>query len=377
MKKSLGSLLLLGLSFAVLAKPTNPLCEGVEGAGFTIGDGSVVNPYLVCNELQLQQLAEDPVFLSNSFKLGADLSFEDMIFKSIGSKTTPFTGTFDGDGYTLSSITLALQDNDASREYVAPFSKVSHAKIENLTIDGVTLSEFGLEIIGGMVGEAESSILRNLRVKGLDLKAPNRSGGLVGLTTGSIVMNCSTEGVMTQNFGTDASGGLIGRANDTDISFSSSKVNMLQSSESAYGVSGLGGLIGMAFNSRIRNVYALGDIDYSSAIEIDGALPDQIGGLIGVMANSLLEYAYYAGKIAVVGNNVGGVVGTTVTYFKSTPGAPSTVFWDIQLSNLDFSAVGEGVETEAMVSNAFWESHGFDTNIWSLTEGTYPSLFGE
>jgi len=377
MKKSLGSLLLLSLSLAVFAKSSNPLCEGVETAGFNIGDGSVVNPYLVCNQLQLEQLAEDPLLLSNSFKLGADLSFEDMIFKSIGSKTTPFTGTFDGDGYTLSSITLTLQDTDESRKYVAPFAKVSQAKIENLTIDGLTLSEFGLEVIGGMVGEAENSILRNLRVKGLDLKAPNRSGGLVGQTTGSIVMNCSTEGVMTQNFGTDASGGLIGRADDTDVSFSSSKVSMLQSSESAYGVSGLGGLIGIAVNSRIRNVYASGDLDYSSAIEIDDVLPVQIGGLIGAMGNCLLEYAYYAGKILVVGNDVGGVVGTTGALFKSTPGAPSTVFWDIQLSNLDFSAVGEGIETESMKSNAFWESRGFDTNIWSLTEGTYPSLFGE
>lgn len=355
--------LLTSLSFSVLAKAPHVLCLDAPPLDFVRGDGSKSNPYLVCTALQLTRLVTELPLLEKSYRLGTDINFENFPFPIIGTPTTPFTGTFDGNGYTLSSISLDISRSD----YIAPFAYVNNGKIENLFINGIT-SKVGSRVVGGVVGRAENTSIVNVHVTGLNMPAPDQSGGLVGELVNGFVFNCSTEGTLINRFGTDGSGGLVGSAINSDISSCSSKVDMTAEAAITNGASAIGGLVGSLINSRVKDVYAVGDINYSN---VNATGSQGLGGLVGAMRDSLLERAYYAGKIvAVNAQNVGGAVGAAVNSFTEN------LFWDRQVSGVAVSAVGEGKKTSALKKKTFWVSRDFDQHLWKIVGGKYPTLFG-
>ena len=246
---------------------------------------------------------------------------------------------------------------------------VKNGKIENLTINGLTIAVRGGANVGGVVGNADNSTLINLHIDGLNMIGPESSGGLVGNLTNSLLFNASVQGTISQTFGTDGGGGLIGNAINADISDCSSNVTLLMLDNTAYGVSAIGGLIGGLINSRVSNVYARGNIDYSHSTQNNPLqLPHFIGGLIGLMENSLMSNAYYAGKIIVDGTQMGGAVGVAANSFVDT------VFWDTQLSGIATSALGVGEVTSTLQQESFWIAQGFDQHYWVLVYGEYPNL---
>ncbi len=367
MLKKIPALFLVLCSFSAIAKPVNPLCEEAQGASFGSGDGSKLNPYLICNHAQFGLISQDNTLLSKSFKLGSDLSFMDKVFPVIGSPETPFQGNFDGDGYTLSEITLSAD----IRVYNAPFRNIQNAQIENLTIDDIHSSGTAIAHMAGLVGKAENSILHHINVHHIRLYSRNESGGVVGELINSSLSYTSADGLLEQDFGTDASGGLIGWAVYSDVFASASHVNlsMLYPGPGG-GVSGVSSLIGQADYSRIRNIYADGNIDYSSALLLEAR---GIGGLIGIMHNSLLANGYYAGNISVPsGTEIGGAVGAD----NSITNYSNAIYWDKQVSGIDQSVIGVGKSTETLKRKTFWVNRGFDSNIWSIKINQYPSLFG-
>ncbi len=372
MKKSNQILALCCISFSLFAKAPQPDCAGVNGPTFTLGDGSAEAPYLICNHKQLKRIANKTELLNQHFKLGTNLNFANRIYTPIGSVTNPFEGTFDGDGYVFSSITLPTP---LETGYTAPFPVIKNATIKNLTIKSMILPlPGGGSVAGGMIGEADNSTLSNLKVKNLNMGAPDRSGGLVGKLMNSTLQNSSAEGKMFQHFGTDSSGGLVGFANNSTINACSSNVLISTTSDSPFGVSNIGGLIGLMYKTTASNVYAIGDIDYSLGLGSTG--PQVIGGLVGGMVSSTIEYAYYAGKITINADLVGGAVG--VSKIIETPAIPiptgETVFWDLDVSGISESAIGEGQLTSTLTSKAFWEERAFNEAVWSITDGQYPTL---
>lgn len=371
MKKSRFQVLLLFfISSSLFAKAPQPLCEGVapEENVFAAGDGSESTPYLICNTKQFRRLGKEAELLNQHFKLGTNLNFGNSTFTPVGSPQDPFQGIFDGDDYVLNSVTLA----PVIGGYLAPFPFIKNATLKNLTINGMKTALPGGEgVAGGMVGAADHSTLSNLVVKNLNMGAPDRSGGLVGQLLDSTLENSSTAGKMSQHFGTDASGGLVGYANRSTISACSSNVNLITTTPDPYGVSSIGGLAGIVANSVVTNVYALGDIDYSIALEATG--PHIVGGLIGGMYFTQLNYAYYAGKIIINAEHLGGAVGATNPVTPIIPTGPS-VFWDTELSGVLVSVVGEGYNTSTLKTKQFWQERGFDEAVWLLKAGKYPKL---
>jgi len=364
MTRTAQCVLLVSLSFSVFAKAPNPLCSGDVVSDFLTGDGSKTNPYLVCTNLQLQRLAQELPLLEKHYRLGTDLDYQNFPFRIIGSATTPFTGTFDGNGYTISSISLLT----ANTTHVAPFAYVKNGKIENLTINGMSQVTNISNIAGGLVGRAENSSLVNIHITGINMDAPNHSGGLVGELEGGFVINCSTEGTMSQHFGTDGSGGIVGNAKDADISSCSSNVKQVMVSNLPFGASAIGGVAGTLVGSRVSNVYSQGDIDYGA---LDASGVAGVGGLVGAMNSSLLTNAYYAGKIVVQGaQDKGGAVGAIAGSITEN------VFWDRQVSGVTQSAAGESKTTKTLKKKTFWTALGFDEHLWRLIGGNYPALFG-
>lgn len=352
------------LSFQLQATTPNSICTGVTGPNFTRGDGTPGNPFLICNQAQFAQIGTDATRLSQSYILGADLSFNGMAFPMIGALGNPYRGTFDGNGYTLSSISI----DGGFNSYIAIFRYVENATVKNLFIDGVSASNVG-QFVGGLAALVKFSTITNIKIKNINLPGPDYSGGLIGEADNSSISNVSTQGTMAQNFGTDAGGGLIGLAFDCQISNSVSHVNLVQASTTAFGVSAVGGLVGFAIRGTATNCYADGNIDYS-AVRDKNLFAKQVGGLFGVGDTIVVNNAYYAGKITINPNvtQLGGAAGEFV-------GAPySNVFWDTMVSGLSQSPLGVGKSTCLMKQKLFWVTQGFDQTIWTLENGVYPKL---
>jgi hypothetical protein len=353
------------LSVSIHAKAPNPLCAGVTGSNFTSGNGTAANPFLVCNQSQFAQIATDATRLSQSFILGSDLNYNNSVFPMIGASGNPFRGTFDGNGYTLSSISISGGFNS----YIGMFRQMENATVKNLLIDGIHMFDVG-PFTGGLAGSVKSSIISNVRIKNINMVGPDYSGGLIGQAENSTISYSSTQGVMAQNFGTDAGGGFIGFAIDCQIFNSVSHVNIIQTSSTAFGVSAVGGFIGLGVRGNVANCYADGNIDYSAVTETDPEYaPRQVGGLLGAGSSIVVNNAFYTGIIMVENATfIGGAAG-------SFSGAPFTnVFWDKKVSGQTQSPLGVGKNTCIMQQKLFWVTLGFDQSLWALSNGDYPKL---
>ena len=142
------------------------------------GEGTEASPYLISSADDWNNFAQN-VKLGRSYsgshvKLTADISVTTMAGGyQADDNYQPFSGTFDGDGHTLT-----LNVNNQSR-FAAPFKCVKDATIKNLrtagTIDGT--------------GNADGKLL----------------AGLIGVSFGNTtITNCRSSVTLTTNFGEDA-----------------------------------------------------------------------------------------------------------------------------------------------------------------------------
>ena len=365
----LSGLLLSLISLSLLAKTPNPLCAGVTGSSFTSGNGTLANPYLICNTLQFASIGASPTLLNQNFVLGANLSFLGKSFVMIGSQSTPFQGTFDGNGYTLSSISLS-----SNSDYLAIFPSTNNATIKNLLLNSINIGGQPFQYVAGLIAYANGTTITNVRITNLKMSfAAIYSGGLVGQATYSTISNVSVQGTMQHFFGTKHSGGLVGEANYSHISSCASHVNAILFTPTDFGIDAVGLLVGELLDSTIINSYADGNFDYSIA-QPAGLNGHLLGGLIGETGGSVITNSYYAGKIIVkYVDNVGGAVG--YNYGGTT--TSSGLFWDTTVSGLTTSALGSGEPTCLMQQSFFWLAKGYDPTIWVLADGVYPKLVSE
>ena len=352
------------LSSITFSKTANPLCATVTGSDFPVGNGTLANPFLICNTSQINQIGKNNSFLNKSYIMGADLNFTGITFQMIGSANTPFQGSFDGAGYTLSNISLALTGNN-----IAVFPAVINGVIKNLNLNGMTNLSQGT-FFGGLIATAVNSQITNIRITNLTMNAPDFSGGLIGQAQNCVVSNSSVQGTMQLNFGTDSGGGLIGDALNVKVSSCAVHVNMVETFNTAYGVSAIGGVFGSITNSTVSNCYADGNIDFSSVTS--PLLPDFIGGFSGISSSTAISNSYYAGKLTVKANDLGGAIGAL-----SGTIIPTNLYWDTVLSGVTKSAAGLGQTTCMMKQKSFWTSLGFSSAIWILKDGAYPKLVTE
>ncbi len=349
--------------------------DAVAQRKYSGGTGEPNDPYQIATAADLIALGNEPNDYDKHFILTADIDLDpnlpggkvfdkaviapdtdpnDQYFEFQG---TPFTGVFDGNGHTISHLTVN---------------------------GGGSLGLFGI-----LMDEAE---VRNVRVIDVNIAGSDGVGGLVGENLGNIATSYSTGSVS----GKDAVGGLAGYNgwNGTIVaSYSSASVNgksavgglvgvntgSITTSYSTGTVSGyryVGGLVGYN-ESSIRSSYSSGSVSGD----------DYVGGLVGrTGAGSSIVASYSSGSISSTGSSVGGLVGYNA--HGSDAYGPIAIiarsFWDIQTSGQTTSAGGTGKTTAEMQTastflNAGWDFVGETANgtedIWWILEGKdYPRL---
>ncbi|MFC1632491.1 beta strand repeat-containing protein, partial [Candidatus Omnitrophota bacterium] len=171
-----------------------------------------------------------------------------------------FSGTYNGNNYTISNLTINKQAN-----YIGLFGYTDSATIQNVGL--IANDVTGKAYVGGLVGyNRVSSTITNSYATGDVTGSGNYVGGLVGYMTGSAtITNSYATGAVEGSGG--YVGGLVGRN-----SSSSTITNSYATGDVTGSGDYVGGLVGQnSYSSTITNSYATGDVTGD----------DYVGGLVG------------------------------------------------------------------------------------------------
>ena len=339
MKKRIGSLLLiLALCFTLL--PTAALAEddtwnGSTAAAFAGGTGTAEDPYQIANGAELAYLASSvnsgESYEEKNFVLTANIDLNGLPWTPIansfsdallgGSDYRVFAGNFDGNGYTISNVSIGSETAPLEADVLGLFGategKISNLNLDTVSIHGIAkIASIGAVVgfAGGLVGYSGGSI-ENCHVTGLtmDMSAPSNVyaaaywvGGLVGALDGTQLINeCSVSGGITEKAGKGSIGGLIGELGKAaKITYSRSNVTVNVKADSRGGAD-VGGFIGKGNGKTdaetvIRNCYATGNVT-------GGAYT---GGFAGGLWGLNIKNCYASGNVSQAAVAMASFVGT-------------------------------------------------------------------
>lgn len=334
----LSKLFCMCLLIATLAISASAAENTTEFAG---GEGTEENPYLIANTTHLNNVRN---YLSAHFKMTADIIFTDTDsdWVSIGDETAPFTGSFDGDGYTISGLRQNI--SAAATVYGGLFGCASGTTIENLGVvkaDISVTSTSGDAYAGGIVGYASANTINNCYNTGIvtamasDLSWASSSyayahvGGIIGdAGGGTIIRNCYNLGAVTGVIMPRSYvyvGGVVGKAEST-ASIGNCYNTGAVLGESTYtklsNAGGMvGGIIGHANDNAVSRCYNTGVVTalisapYSSASTSTSVYA---GGIIGYASRNTISECYSDGAVtaSILHRSyayAGGIVGRAVT----------------------------------------------------------------
>lgn len=373
------------------------VCEASGVSLFDIDDDGLFD---VDSRERLDCMSEYP---SESFELTSSIVFDvgDDSVDPVGSVGDPFTGTFDGNGFEVSSVEVS---GDSS-EGVGLFGYVGGSgSVESVLVtDGIVDSE-NSSGVGLLVGVNEGDV-SSVRVSG-SVVGDTETGGVVGRNEGVIT---GVEGDVSVIGGNDV-GGVVGSNMGT-----LEQAYYNTSSRSVSGVINVGGLVGLSESGSV-SVARVGSVSVDGRQKIGGVVGSsqgsqlsliqsdsvsvsgdrQVGGVVGSSQGSQLSAVYHRGSVS-GDEDVGGLSGEfddssmTISYAVSPVsgsvnrdavvgvGSNSTledVYFDSQRSGVGTSSSAVGLETGQMQGQgAFVNMDGFDfDDVWRVDGNSYPEL---
>lgn len=222
----------------------------------------------------------------------------------IGSETQPYTGTFDGGGYTIRGLCVSKRsyyngESYSESNHAGLFGKLSGATVKNLTVTGYVDGRF---YVGGIAGYADDTTkILNCRNECIVVSGksthPHASdpesviryaGGIVGYNAGSVTACCNT-GTVT---GIDSVGGLTGGGPGT-VSDCYNVGAVTASGQNAGGIAGNGGTVSYCYN--VRAVTGGAEIANNAAVN-DCCFLGAAGQTAGAFADGTVLTALIGGR---------------------------------------------------------------------------------
>ena len=280
--------------------------------------------YCIASEKQLQWFAAkvNGGDTAISGKLTANLELTEA-WTPIGTQSQPFTGSFDGDGHSISGMDITYAATSGSAPYLGFFGYVKgtadkKAEIKNLTLTGkLNITENyrnSYAYSGGLVGGAEyvsfTDVTVDVAVTAKQGTAPypwSYIGGFAGTVTNADFLRCVNNGTVTSDG--DYVSGFVPKSETTTYT-------ACANNGAITGRTKIGGLGAEVKSTKVVdscNTGAIGLIAY-------GTGKQAIGGLFAeIRYGSSITRSYNSG--AVTGDcYVGGLVGTLSSSSDSTNG---------------------------------------------------------
>lgn len=429
--------LLLTVCMVLTLMPTTVLAEetstadtwdGSIATAFAGGNGTADDPYQIATGAELAYLAKNVNggvdYEETYFVLTQDIdlnripwtpianSFSAVLFG--GSDYYVFAGEFDGNGHTISNLTIGTEsaplEADVFGLFGATDGKISNLNLKNVSINGEakTVSGYVMGLAGALVGSASGPV-ENCHVTDLSLNmtTPDSGraaaywiGGLVGALDGSqYIRKCSVSGNIGETSGQGSIGGLIGELGEkAKISYSRANV-VLNVASNYYGGAVVGGFIGKGNGNSneetiVQNCYATGNVTGGS---YTGGFVGSLWGLnikncyaTGDVTQAAAAMASFVGSDASAGYaygsikncyTTGSVVGTAPNKYAfamqdATKRSEITNCYFVDLNadikNTNETSIAKSLEKMKEKDFAALLNDGDDSNGWFFIEGQMP-----
>jgi hypothetical protein len=270
-----------------------------------------------------------------------------------------FAGTFIGNGYTVSNLTVDASDGNLGM-FLKLSGSISDLKFKNLIVNSTSLST---PLVGGICAELTGSI-KNVEIQSGIISAKGTTGGLVGKMTGGEIIGCINRASVSSSVNTGVgagTGGIVGVA-------TAGVIDNCQNYAKVEGGAYTGGIVGTTADnsslalSRLKNSgqiissgdYAGGIAGFYSrrgsydiiAFENTGKISalSYAGGIFGRFNNSsdakdngvytlLLENLKNSGEITASNDYAGGIVGYLYAEYYRSGYSGSVVLTMIGMQN--------------------------------------------
>ena len=347
------------------------------------GDGSPAQPYLLTTYSDLE-------WLSDLYSDAPDAPESGLHFRMLSNITVPsdadpltpiaaFDGTFDGGGFTITGLTVAVTGSTPS---VGMFALLrTGSTVRDLTLADVSIS--GSHEVGALAGGTNGTpvTIERVHIRGGTVTSTRTgvnaadTGGLVGYArAGSSITGCSsTARVIARGRNV---GGLVGDLRGT-LSRSWCTGPVGPPDGGATDDAGYGGLIGLhgASDAAVIDCFARGAVSATSRGATTGNR-DGIGGLVGGAAlDAPLTNCFATGSVS---RTPGGTATMGGLVAVGSP-AVSASYWDTETTGQASSLGGTGAvgRTTAQMKDATTFATWDLTDVWQLDPARndgYPSL---
>ena len=290
-----------------------------EDPGYTIeGDGS----YTVTTADGLKNVAKlvnEEGKTDINITLDTDLTLTGE-WTPIGTESQPYTGTFDGNGKTITGLTVT-----GSYKYAGLFGDIDeNGTVKNVVLEGVQItSDNSSGYAGGVAGDSWGTI-ENCSVSG-SVSGTTFAGGVVGSQWGGSITGCNSSATVK---GVIFAGGIAGETNS---------------------------------GASLTGCYATGDV----TVENDGTNNSHAGGVVGYNGGGTLTACYATGNVIGTGTGtdpiyVGGVTGSndfgtlTACYHaaETVSGPDGATTGGVTGRNFEDAILGKGTLTAC-----YWENN--------------------
>lgn len=323
------------------------------------GSGTVEDAFQIWNAEQLNEFGASPQDYDKHFILMGDIDLSSYVYSGalISPDTDPnvwgpqgayFAGSLDGNGHTISNLTINAPDTDnvALIGHLKPGSS-----IRNLTLKKISIT--GRACVAGLAANCKADI-RNCQVEGV-IRGSFYVAGLVSFNDGAIIDKCRAQ---TALFITQKSqgqvGGLCSFNNKGTITNSQSVCAITLPIAFDY----IGGFVAGNLNGTIERCWSMARISseqpckyiggfcavnngeihecYALNTSIKAPKADSVGGFAGINSSSIMRS--FAEGIITGGDNCGGIIGTNSGYIADTY---STVYVRSNITAGGFSGLNE------------------------------------
>ena len=274
-----------------------------------------------------------------SIMLGGDIDLADLVatrsavasnWTPIGTEEKPFTGVFDGNGYTIKNLALVASEAIEGKVHTGFFGYAKNATIKDVTFENVYINIPCLDIdhsqghIGAVAGTLEgTSVVENVTVKG-DIKIESTLEANGASRVAVVVGGNTFANVTMKNVHVIANEGSYLKANNNVGALAGQLQNIavFENCSSNINVTGYkffaGGLVGLtAGTSTFTNCHTTGDVTILAGREGRHNDEYRVGGIAGGWADGktkvcTLVNCSYTGNVS--GQNADGSVAEPLDY---------------------------------------------------------------
>ena len=312
----------------------------------------------------IAKLVNEEWKLGINITLTADIDLKGIDWTPIGKDDNKaYTGTFDGNGKTITGLTVTGSD-----QYAGLFGYIgSGGTVKNVVLEGVQIeSDNSSGYAGGVAGDSWGTI-ENCSVSG-SVSGTTFAGGVVGSQRGGSITGCNSSATVK---GVIFAGGIAGETNSGASLTGCYATRDVTVENDGTNNSHAGGVVGYNGGGTLTACYATGSVTGTGT----GTGSCYVGGITGDNSSGTLTACYHAkGAVSGPAGTTGGVAGRNYKSYNDP--VITACYWggNGQTQGIGYNQAGTGGTTQVTDGNWSGAKDAMNTALsgtsWRYVLGT-------